>query len=209
MARKSTAAKQSPAEEAALSIARHMFDGPLQEQFARLASPASSAVQRRAAAEFTASLFVPLAVGLELDMFTVPECQQLTRGFWNALNASAVGSKAEGLNSILWEKALSGGYQQGESRFMIKELGRMAADPAVKKRGAAAKALASNINFYGLIWRPALWGNTPAGATARFNRMANRVKALLHPHSREALNLEKSQRELAAWRKHAQAALGS
>ncbi len=201
-----TSPEQDPQTQAAINTAQALMQFGLSEQFARLASRTASKAERRAVAEFVAQLFVPLGVALQAKAFGKDECTQLERGLWNAALAAPANSKTEGLNIVLWERALSNLYSYDE-KAAVAALRYGAMDQKLKKRSVPAKRLAANLNFTGKMWHPQNWGNTPATATNSFNRTAKWITQKLHPASRYVGDLQQRRDELAAWRRAQTAAV--
>jgi len=198
--------EHDPETQAAINAAQAFMQFGLPEQFARLASRTASKAERRSAAEFVAQVFVPLGVALEAKVFGKDDCAQLERGLWNAALASPANSKTEGLNIVLWERALSGLYSHNE-KAAVDAIRYDAMDQKLKKRSVPAKRLAANLNFTGMMWHPQNWGSTPASATSSFNRTAKWISQKLQPNSRYIADLHNRRDELAAWRRAQTAAV--
>lgn len=185
----------------ALAYAQELLrGGALPGLFAVLAGRKTGKAERRAAAAALAGQFVPLGVALHLRAFTRDEAVQLERGLWNAALAAPMNSRTEGLNAVLWERALGNVYA-ADPKAAVAALRADAMDQKLKKRSVPAKLLAANLNFMGMIWRPENWGGSPQGATRSFNRTAKWLGQKLHPASPAVADLHQRSAELARWRR--------
>lgn len=188
----------------ARQVARYLVDDTLPGLFAKLADGSVSRAEKRELAAFTSKAYLPMRVAMDQRVFSPIELRALAEGFWEAAMAAPGNSRDQQFNTLMWQYALVN-LNSWSERSVVDDLRRAAKDTRTHRRGPMIKALAGSLNYQGMIWRPKNWGNSPVDATRNFNRTANRVKARLHPASREVRDLQKTQAKLTEWRKRQRA----
>lgn len=194
-------------DEASEHVALYFLErGVLSGMFKVLANRSASPALKRHEASAVTGLMLPFCVALDKNVFSSPQLSFLAHGFWDAVMASKNSSRSQKHNMVMWQKA-HGALSRLDGAKAVDELCRVSLDKRVEPDAFPFKAVAAMLSFDARLWQPQLWGDTPLRATMRFNRAANRVKALLYENDAAAIDLKQQQKKLAEWRRSQKAAI--